>query len=193
MDKYSTRKIGSAITYILLLLLLAAVVGVVYHFTNGFKTEFTTFYVQQGDTMFYDVTDDYPVPFNEETRFDVKYTFGVLDKELSGYSVKIVPNVSGDKDFDFTVDGLYYSYGGETDLTSAFDLKQYDDYFTLFVDDTMTMKKVLEKLYTGKTVVVPDNVLNDDYFTIVVSSYNGKSTVYINFLFRIPVTGITLV
>jgi hypothetical protein len=170
----------------------AAVIGVVFRFTNGFRSDFQTFYVQHGDNMIFDFVDNYPVSFGEKMRFDVKYTFGFFDKELSGYTVKIVPNVSGGNDFDFTVDGLYYSYGYESDLTSAFDLDLHDDYFTLFLDDTMTVQTVLEKLYEGATVVVPDGMLNEDYFTLIVTSYDDTAAVYIGFGFSYSVTDITL-
>ena len=111
MSKYSSKKASSIIMYVLLFFAVALAVGFTYRFTNGFKSDFATFYVQQGDTKIFDVAENYPIPLGEKTRFDVKYTFGFMDKEKSGYSVKIVPNISGDNDFEFMVNGLSHGYG----------------------------------------------------------------------------------
>lgn len=40
-------KIGQVVSYIVILLVIVAVIGVFAHFTNGFTSDFKTFYIQR--------------------------------------------------------------------------------------------------------------------------------------------------
>ena len=60
----------------------------------------------------------------------VKYTFGALNKDITGYSVKVIPNAAG-KDFNFTVDGQMHSFQAETDLTAGFEIERGENSFTI--------------------------------------------------------------
>ena len=179
MSVYKAKGIGRTAGYIILLLLLAVSVVFAYRLTNGFTDSFKTFYVQQGGSVLPATVDGYPIAYGEEMRFDVKYTFSFADKQQTGFTVKIVPNAGND--FEFTVDGAYYDYCAIPDLTSFFDLTQYDGYFTLYMDSTDSLQSILSKAYPGQTVVIPGDLQPGDYFTLVVTSFNGKSNVIINF------------
>lgn len=170
------KKVSKILGYILIALILVGVVGGIAFFTNGFTDEFKTFYVNIDNNKFLDSNSNIKFVLNEDMRFDVAYTFGAFNKEHNNeYSVKVVPNVKGDNDFSFTVDGQAYQFSYEKDLTKAFEIKKYDTYFTLNLKHTK-LQEVLSKVYVDKAVVVADFVPVDcSYFTLLVTSYNGKS------------------
>ena len=111
---------------------------------------------------------------NTEYRFDCLYIFSKLFKNQNkGFKVKIVPNVTEDTKFEFEVDDVIYSYAGVKDLTRAFNIRQYDTYFTLILSNDSTVYGILSSLYSGKTVTLPENFDNSKaYYTLIVSSYN---------------------
>ena len=99
-------KIGQVVSYIAILLVIVAVIGVFAHFTNGFTSDFKTFYVSVDGKDVMISGSGYAISENEPLSVDVKYTFGAFNKnETKDYSVKIVPNKIENSDFTYTVDG----------------------------------------------------------------------------------------
>ena len=47
MQASKIRTVATVLAYIAVALVLVAVVGLVYRFTNGFKEDFKTFYIEQ--------------------------------------------------------------------------------------------------------------------------------------------------
>ena len=109
---------------------------------------------------------------------DVKYTFGALSKEVSGYDIKIVPNA--DNDFAFTVDGEVYSFSAIDDCTKAFEIAREETSFTIYYT---SMQDVLDKIYEDSEVKMnkKDIDFEKDQFTVIVTSYNGESSICIGF------------
>ena len=97
-------KIGQVVSYIAILLVIVAAIGVFSYFTNGFTTDFKTFYVSVNGKDVMTSQNGYVVTPSEPLKVDVKYTFAFNKNETKGYSVKIVPNKT-DEDFDSSVDG----------------------------------------------------------------------------------------
>lgn len=188
----SKAKVGKILSYVVVVLLLAAICGAIAYFTNGFTSDFKTFYVESGGKTYLSNTTNYVLSQEEDNVFDVKYTFGMVNKDISGYTVKIVPNVSNDNDFDFTVDGATYSFGAESDLTKCFDIVYSDEYFAIKGD--FTMQNILDKLYPGQTVEydVADVNWEVDNFTLLVYSYNDEAVISIGFHNYAAVTGVEL-
>ena len=121
---------------------------------------------------------------------DIKYTFGKAGGDVSGYSVKVIPNAIEGKDFDFTLDEQVYSYQAETDLTGGFDIEYGETSFTIKPKGSIT--DILRAVY-------PNNEIGDcsgkeyaDMFTLVVTSYNGESSVLLHFVAVSTVTFIEL-
>lgn len=184
--------VGKTIAIIVCVLLLVLAVGSIAFFTNGFTSDFKTFYVESdGKRMLADCSN-YIMKQDAENKFVVKYTFGAVNKDISGYTVKIVPNVSHDNDFDFTVDGEIYSFGAEEDLTKGFDITLNENDFV--IKGNYTMQSVLQRLYPEKKVKFNlDDVNNSvDNFTLLVYSYNGEAVVKIGFHNYVAVEGVGL-
>lgn len=189
-----TSKISQAISSLLLLLVLFGVFGLLFTFTNGFKEDFKTFYVSYNGQDIFATESKLDLARDQEHRFDVTYTFEFLDEgeEVNtDYSVKIVPNA--DQDFTFTVDGENVKYSSVGELTSVFNLQKYDMYFTLSLDGGMSLEKVLEAVY-GKDVTAPEEgEYPDPYlYTLVVTSYDGSVTYYIDMNFGEATLGVKL-
>ena len=188
-------KITKLITSILLALLLVGSIGLIAHFTNGFKEDFKTFYVTYEGEDILSEKSKLDLPRGEEHRFDVRYIFENLDEELEpkAYSVEVVSNVEKGKEFSYTVDGEKIMYVDGIYLTNAFQIDKQDTYFTLTLPKDISLEKVLESVYE-KDVEVPNDIeATEPYlYTLVVSSYDESVTYYIDCAFYIGVTGVTL-
>lgn len=182
-------KIGQVVSYIVILLVIVAVIGVFAYFTNGFTTDFKTFYVSVNGKDVMISGSGYVVTTKEPLTVDVKYTFGAFNKDESkGYSVKIVPNKT-DEDFDFSVDGETRFFGDEKDLTNGFVIDKQEKSFTV-VPKGGTPLEILKAVYPESEVTCENKGYND-MFTLIITSYNGESSVKLNFALERRVTGIT--
>ena len=181
-------KIGQVVSYIVILLVIVAVIGVFAYFTNGFTSDFKTFYVSVNGKDVIISGSGYVITPQEPLSVDVKYTFAFNQTETKGYSVKIVPNKT-DEDFDFSVDGETHFFGDEKDLTNGFVIDKQEKSFTI-VPKGGTPLEILKAVYPESEVTCESKGYND-MFTVIVTSYNGESSVNLNFALERRVTGIT--
>ena len=184
-------KIGQVVSYIVILLVIVAVIGVFAHFTNGFTSDFKTFYVSVDGKDVMISGNGYVISKNEPLSVDVKYTFGSFNKnETKNYSVKIIPNKIENSDFTYTVDGESKSFQLETDLTAAFEIDKGEKSFTV-KPKGKSLTEVLTVFY-GTEVTDCENKGYTDMFTIIVTSYNGEASVKLNFTIAGKVVGVVL-
>ena len=181
-------KIGQVVSYIAILLVIVAVIGVFAYFTNGFTSDFKTFYVSVNGKDVMTSGSGYVITPQEPLSVDVKYTFAFNQVETKGYSVKIVPNKT-DEDFDFSVDGETHYFGDEKDLSNGFIIDKQEKSFTVTPKGS-TPLEILEAVYPESEVYCESKGYND-MFTVIVTSYNGESSVKLNFALERRVTGIT--
>ena len=178
-----------AISWVLIVLLLAAGVGAIAYFTNGFTGEFKTFYISVNGKDVLSTAKDYKVSLNEPLNVNVKYTFA--EDGMNGYSVKVVPNVLEGKDFEFTIDGEPYSYQAESDLTAGFDIEYKESSFVL--KPKGTLNEVMAAVYPNAVISDLTDLGYENMFLLIVESYNGESTVSLAFSIAGGVTGIEIV
>ena len=184
-------KTTKIITYIAIVLALITVIGVVAHFTNGFTSDFKTFYVTVDGKDVMTSAGGYRVTTSKPLEVDVKYTFGALNNKVDkDYSLKIIPNNIPDKDFTYTVDGEMKYFQSETDLSDGFEIDKGEKSFRIKPKGE-TISEVLSAVY-GKEVTDCENKGYTDMFTIIVTSYNGEASVKLNFSLAIRVASITL-
>ena len=184
-------KTTKIITYIAIVLAVITVIGVVAHFTNGFTSNFKTFYVTVDGKDVMTSAGGYRVTTSKPLEVDVKYTFGALNNKVDkGYSLKIIPNNIPDKDFTYTVDGEMKYFQSETDLSEGFEIDKGEKSFRIKPKGE-TIAEVLSAVY-GKSVTDCENKGYTDMFTIIVTSYNGEASVKLDFSLAIRVAGITL-
>lgn len=184
-------KTTKIITYIAIVLAMITVIGVVAHFTNGFTSDFKTFYVTVDGKDVITSAGGYRVTTSKPLEVDVKYTFGALNNKVDkDYSLKIIPNNIPDKDFTYTVDGEIKYFQSETDLSEGFEIDKGGKSFRIKPKGE-TISEVLSAVY-GKEVTDCENKGYTDMFTIIVTSYNGEASVKLNFSLAIRVAGITL-
>lgn len=181
-------KIGQVVSYIVILLVIVAVIGVFAYFTNGFTSDFKTFYVSVNGKDVMTSSSGYVITPQEPLSVDVKYTFAFNQTETKGYSVKIVPNKT-DEDFDFSVDGETRYFGDEKDLSNGFVIDKQEKSFTVTPKGS-TPLEILQAIYPESEVSCESKGYND-MFTLIITSYNGESSVKLNFALERRVTGIT--
>ena len=188
--KQTGKTIVKAIAYILVVLVIAGVIGVIVRFTGGFTSGFKTFYVSvEGKDVLtsaggFQITRDYPMTV------DVKYTFGTAGGDVNGYTVKVVPHVVSGKDFDFSLDGQIYSFQAETNLTPGFDIEYGKNSFTLTPKGTVT--DVLQAVYPNNEIGGCEGKGYTDMYSLIVTSYNGESSVTLHFTVIEKVAGVEL-
>ena len=184
-----TNKATKITTYILLVLAVITVIGVIARFTNGFTSDFKTFYVTVDGKDIMISSGGYLVTNENPLQVDVKYTFNFVTDEMKDYSVKIVPNKIENSDFTYTVDGESKSFQSETDMTAAFVIDKSEKSFTV-KPKGKTLTEVLTAFY-GKEVTDCENKGYTDMFTMIITAYNGEASVKVNFAVAGKVTGVS--
>lgn len=183
------KKASKIIAYVLIVLAIVGVIGVIAKFTNGFTSDFKTFYVTIDGKDIMTTANGYVLDKEEPMKVDVNYTFSSPDAEVSGYSVKVVPNSVKDKDFDFTMDGSIYSFQMEEDLTDGFIIEKSEDSFTIIPKGDIT--DILRAVYPDAEIDDCKDSTYPDMFSLVITSYNGESTVVVNFVVVVEPTSIS--
>ena len=179
------------ITYIAIVLAVITVIGVVAHFTNGFTSDFKTFYVTVDGKDVMTSAGGYRVTTSKPLEVDVKYTFGALNNKVDkDYSLKIIPNNIPDKDFTYTVDDEMKYFQSETDLSDGFEIDKGEKSFRIKPKGE-TISEVLSAVY-GKSITDCESKGYTNMFTVIVTSYNGEASVKLDFSLAIRVTDITL-
>ena len=176
------------ISLILVVLLLIAGIGAIAYFTGGFTGEFKTFYLNVGDRDILTSATGFQVSIDEPLTVNVKYTFA--EDGVNGYSVKVVPNALQGKDFDFTIDGIPYSFQAESDLTAGFEIEENESSFTL--KPKGTLNEVMAAVYPNSEIEDLTGKGYENMFLLVVDSYNGASTVTLAFSVVEGVSGIEI-
>lgn len=172
-------KATKIISYVLIVLALVGVIGFIAKFTSGFTSDFKTFYVTIDDKDIMSEANHYAIGKNETMKVDVKYTFNSSNSEVSGYSVKIVPNTREDKNFDFLVDGEVHSFYDIEDLSAGFIIEESETSFTITPKGELT--DILRAVYSEGEVADCSEYNHYNMFSLVITSYNGASTVTVNF------------
>ena len=172
-------KATTIIAYVLIVLALVGVIGFIAKFTSGFTSDFKTFYVTIDDKDIMTEANHYAIGKSETMKVDIKYTFNSSNSEVSGYSVKIVPNVSEDKNFEFMVDGEVHSFYDIEDLTDGFIIEKSETSFTITPKGELT--DILRAVYPEGEVSDCSEHNHYNMFSLVITSYNGASTVTVNF------------
>lgn len=184
-------KTTKIITYIAIVLAVITVIGIVAHFTNGFTSDFKTFYVTVDGKDVMTSAGGYRVTTSKPLEVDVKYTFGALNNKVDkDYSLKIIPNNIPDKDFTYTVDGEKKYFQSETDLSDGFEIDKGEKSFRIKPKGE-TIAEVLSAVY-GKSITDCESKGYTNMFTVIVTSYNGEASVKLNFSLAIRVAGIAL-
>lgn len=178
------------IVYIVLVLVFVAVCGVVVYFTSGLTSDFKTFYVSVDGENVLSTTEGYELTTKKPMSVDVKYTFGAFNKNVSGYSVKVVPNVVEGKDFDFALNGQVYSYQAETNLTAGFDIERGENSFT--IKPKGGVNKILQAVYPDGEIDDCQNKAYENMYALVVTSYNAEANVKLCFSISEPLYDIIL-
>lgn len=177
----------SIISYILFALILIGLIGFLAKYTGGFTSGFKTFSVECDGKVISTSASGFETTVNKPLLVNVKYNF---DSSASGYSIKVVPNALAGKDFDFVLDGEVYSFQAEKDLTDGFNIEYEEKSFTLTPKGNLT--EIIQANYPNKVVEDCVQYGYRDMFTLVITSYNGETSVFLNFTVPEKVTGIEL-
>lgn len=179
--------VGKIIAYLAIVLVFVLGVGFLAYFTGGFTSDFKTFYVEIDGKEVMTSANGYRMTPEKPLSVNIKYT---LTDEAQGYSVKVVPNSLEGKDFDFSLDNDVYSFQAEKDLTNGFIVERKDDSFT--IKPVGGIVDILQAVYPNNKVGDCRKYVYDNMYTLVVTSYNGKQSVSINFSIPETVTGVEL-
>lgn len=185
MDNKERGKTAAKIAaYILILLAVIGITGAIVHFADGLKGDFRTFYVTVEGKDIFTTGGGYKASQNEPLKAEVKYALA----ESNGYSVKVVPNVIEGRDFDFVLDGEVYSFQAEKDLTKGFEIEYKESSFTVTPKGSIT--DILQAIYPESTVEDCNSMRYRNMYTVIVTSYDGKASVRINFTIASDVSGV---
>ncbi len=161
-------------TLVLVVFALAIGAGVYMHFTDSVPT--SDFYILYNGKEISSNVKGYKMSA------DKAVTIYVVDKtvaegEETEYTVKVVPNIVKDKDFNFILDGEITSYQSIKDLTEGFDIGMEGNSFTIKPLGDITT--ILNAVYVNAEIEDCSEYTYEDMFTLIISS--GENTVEIDF------------
>lgn len=185
-----SSKVISILSYLLIVILIVGVCGVIAYFTNGFTSDFKTFYIAVDGKDVLTNTGGYVLTTDKETVVDVKYTFDKINSDISGYSIKISANADTEHDFAFTVDGESHMFSEEKDLSKGFVIEKSENSFT--IKPKGDVNAILAAVYEGQEFSEVGNVVYDDMFALTVTSYNEEAKIVLKFTVPYGIIGITL-
>ena len=181
------------IIYIVIALVAIACVGVIIALTSGGSVQ--SFYVTIDDKNIMEADYDYILKQGETT--DVKMNFLSIDEDNDNYTVTIVPTLNADCDFDFTAGGSVYSFQQTPDYTAGFTIKKTDEGFS--ISPKGNLESIIEAAGAEVEIIFanqPKEELNaksyDNMFTMIITSADEKSNIYIQFSIYEPVTDVSL-
>lgn len=173
------------ILYIVIALVAIACVGVIIALTSGGSVQ--SFYVTIDEKNIMEADYDYILKQDEST--NVKMNFLSIDEDNGNYTVRIVPTLNADNDFDFTADGSVYSFQQTPDYTAGFTIKKTDEGFT--IQPKGNLESIIEAA-VGSDVEELNSKSYDNMFTMIITSADEKSNIYIQFSIYEPVTDVSL-
>lgn len=185
-----TATVVKVVSYTLVVLAIAGIIGVVAYFTGGFTSGFKTFYLTIDGKDVLNSASGYSVDSENPLVVDVKYVFDFASEEKTGYSVKVVPNTGEVEDFEFTVDGQKQSFKAQKDLTAGFHIEYSEDSFTLM--PIGNLDEIIQAVYPTSEIGGCDIAGYENMFALIVSSYDGSASVTVYFCCPDKVTGVEL-
>ena len=148
--------------------------------TDNLTTNPGALYVEVDGQRITSNKDDQAIAYGTEYRFDVGYALDI-NSQKKEYTVTILPNVTDKTSFDFKVGNDLYAYEGINDLNQGFNVKIYDDYFT--IKATSDLPDMIKGIFPNATITgVPDTINSEiSYYKIIISSKDKSQSLEITF------------
>lgn len=181
-------KVGKAVTYILVVLLVLGLAGGIAYF--ALKEEGVTYYVEYGGERCLANGEGCSV-YLESGK-----THGFVVKSLTGgevdFNVKVTANATNN--FAFTSGGKEYQFAGTdeagNDYSKVFGLQKNPDGFSLTLPAGFTVKQAVETKYGGAIELQDGYGISPGLYYFVITVTSGKSTATLRV--QLPEMAITL-
>ena len=174
----------NVIKIIALILSLLLVIGMVFglFFIYYHAGTFTDFYININDSeLIRDYRNGYYFYSNREYKIEPIYVFdNGSDEHLNDYSIKIASNDTDETRFEFNNEDNNYVYNN-IDFTDNFEIEKKEGFFT-FQSKYESFEELINAKY-GEITILNDYKFNydNDYLSLIVTSYNGTKSVQVNF------------
>lgn len=180
MTKRKSTTIATVISTILLLVLFVGSLTFLLKETDNLTTNPGALYVEVDGQRITSNKDDQAIAYGTEYRFDVGYALDI-NSQKKEYTVTILPNVTDKTSFDFKVGNDLYAYEGINDLNQGFNVKIYDDYFT--IKATSDLPDMIKGIFPNATITgVPDTINTEiSYYKMIISSKDKSQSITITF------------
>ncbi len=178
MSKRKSKDFSTILSSFIILLLVVGLIGFLFIFTDNLSTDIKSFYVKQGGDTIISDRENYKIVVGKEYKFEINSTFG----NTENLEISVVPNTSVEESmFEYLVNGAYYQFAYEKDITKGFEMKAYTNYFTFTANKDL--HEILQMNYPDKTITDCPTAIDSDvaYFRLVIALKNGTEKLNINF------------
>lgn len=188
-----TNTFVKTIAFILVVAVLVGVFMFVRKYTDGFKTDFKTFYVKIDEQAYYSTTSN--MYFEGKVTFDVEYTFGKLQGDNKADFDYVIEPIA---DFTYIANGTKYSFADITneELATLLSVKKGTSSLTVSFPSTIAGMLAAHHGCNVDAVIVGD--IGGDIVRITFVSEDGSSKIRFDCFFadilniRLSPTGIVL-
>lgn len=192
--------VAKLITWLIVVMLVLGFAGVLVYLL----TRPEGMYVRYGEEVITGDNAGIMVAFDgEDMTFTICNSDGWGVYSVEDCTVKVVPNVNAEHDFEFTVSGESSArlFSLESDFTAAFLCSEDSERITVsengefrIAADSYDMKVLLEKIFGEGQVEMSEAISAADYpyFALSITSPDGNDTLKIPLLSFVPVESVEL-
>lgn len=172
MKKKNKNTIGTIVSIVLVLHLLAGAIVAIVKLNGNINSTLNPFYITVDGVKISDHADKYALSCYTPLNVEVNNSFLSVSTQKKEYSVKVIP--SGIADFTFTLEGEDMKFSDETDLTLGFDITPTENGFTFAPKGSVLT--ILSAVYPDSDIDIKVETydVKNEYYTLVVTSAIGK-------------------
>lgn len=179
--KSIVASIGKGFITLAMIFAMLYAIGFVVYWTQGGTKNLTTFYAVIDGKIVQDSSSSNAIRNDRPSKIEVKYLFSsAVGEHENEYTLSILPNL--ECEFDYTdSENEIYSFSLIPDLTKGFEITAENGVILIGwkFDNMADILSAVE----DKEITVPQDIdiHEKDYFTLLLTSYNGKAIVRMNF------------
>lgn len=187
------HKFSRVISSIIVFIVIICAIGMVISLTTDVQSVVSTIspmYLVVDDVEIRDHSSGYFFDVEKPLMVDIKYDIDLGIFDSSSYTVKVVPNVIPEYNFDITAGNESFPYQEINDLSSGFYIDKIANSFT--VTPKGGINTILSYVYPNSSIDDCTEKAYKDMYTLVVSSADGKTSITIDFSIAERYNAITL-
>lgn len=183
------------LTYILVVMILVAGIGLIIKYSDELTTDLSTMYLEIGGEKYTKDVSGIVLDSDEFIEINVKF-LQLKDGDKGGYNFNLLPNPEQDIEFQKEEDGIPIQFKAldGTDIWGCFEWDSSTDGVIKFKPKSVFLLACLQAAYPDNTLVLGSKSIDysKDLFILTVSSADSKKTINVGLRLLSPPESVVL-